>query len=73
MTPAFRGRTQNTMKIPKAAWWNLVPFSSVWQYLVYVPAHLVFRAWAWFDGGSDPNDVGWNEPKYRPWMTDRLR
>jgi hypothetical protein len=60
------------MRIPRAAWWLLAPLSWIWQYLVYVPGHLVWNAFNFLSGlGNDGLVVEW--PRLRPWFLERMR
>ena len=67
------------MKIPKAAWWVIAPLSWLWQYLVYVPAHLLWNVFAIVVnavlGGSADLSEGMVEPlpRFRPWFIQHLR
>jgi len=63
------------MTIPKAAWWILAPLSWIWQYLVYVPAHVTGKAVMVLVAGvgGDPVDRVWEKPRLRPWFIERLR
>lgn len=51
------------VSIPKRAWWVLAPLAWVWQYLAYIPAHLIRL---WLLGGD------WRRLDWRPWFRDRL-
>ena len=69
--PVGGGRTSG-MRIPKAAWWVLAPLSWIWQYLVYVPGHLVWNGFNFLSGlGNDGLVVEW--PRLRPWFLERMR
>ena len=66
---------KGSMKLPKAAWWVLVPLSWLWQYLIYLPAYLIAKGLlvGVFGYPYLPRSTRWSEPKYRPWLRERLR
>jgi hypothetical protein len=61
------------MRIPKAAWWVLAPLSWVWQYLVYVPAHLLWDAVLFFLPGDPRAGRVEDKLRLRPWFVECLR
>jgi hypothetical protein len=66
------------MKIPKTAWWLIAPLSWLWQYLVYVPAHVVWNAMhlalEYVVGVGDYDAYAIERrPNLRPWFIERLR
>ena len=66
------------MKIPRAAWWVLAPLSWPWQYLVYVPGHLIWNLFALVMNPSPGGLYAWSammlepRPRLRPWFIERL-
>jgi hypothetical protein len=68
------------MKIPKAAWWVLAPLSWIWQYLVYVPGHVVWNScylgYCALTGGEGSRKrlaMVEPRPRFRPWFIEHLR